>query len=61
MEKPDQIEVESKDSDRLKLSINGQNIFDWFKQKFQELKWATNYYKRPSIKPEEGKSKGIKK
>lgn len=51
---------ENKNSDRLKLSINGQNILDWFKHKYQEVKQATNYYKRPSIKPEEGKSKGIK-
>jgi hypothetical protein len=38
---------ESKDSDRLKLSINGQNILDWFKQKYQEVKQATNYYNTP--------------
>lgn len=55
-----QLFKESKDSDRLKLSINGQNIIDWFKQKYQEAKQATNYYKRPSIKPEEGKNKGFK-
>lgn len=37
----------------LKLSINGQNIIDRFKHKSQEVKRTTNYYKRPSIKPEE--------
>jgi len=55
-----QLFKESKDSDRLKLTINGQNILDWFKQKYQEVKQATNYYKRPSIKSEEGKNKGLK-
>lgn len=55
-----QLFKESKNSDRLKLSINGQNIIDWFKQKFQEVKQASNYYKRPSIKPEEGENKGFK-
>lgn len=40
-----QIFKEGKDSDKLKLSINGQNIIDWFKQKYQELK------QRPHIKP----------
>lgn len=55
-----QIFKDGKDSDKLKLSINGQNIIDWFKQKYQELKQATNHYKRPIIKQEEGKNKGIK-
>jgi hypothetical protein len=45
---------------KLRLNINCQNTLDWFKQKYQEVKQATNYYKRPSIKPEEGKNKGIK-
>lgn len=40
----------------LKLSINGQNIIDRFKQKYQEVKQTTNCYKRPSIKPEEEKN-----
>jgi hypothetical protein len=44
-----QIFKESKDSDRLKLSINGQNIIDWFKQKYQEQKQATNYLKDPLL------------
>ncbi|GHV51651.1 mobilization protein BmpH [Bacteroidia bacterium] len=58
-----QLFKESKDSDRLKLSINGQNILDWFKQKYQELKQSAGYYQRPTIKPEEGKSesKGFKR
>ncbi|MCC8197172.1 MAG: hypothetical protein LIP06_00960 [Tannerellaceae bacterium] len=56
-----QLFKESKDSDKLKLSINGQNIIDWFKQKYQELKQATSYYKRPTIKSEVEKNKGIKR
>jgi len=27
--------------DKLKLSINGQNILNWFKQKFKELQKTT--------------------
>ena len=55
-----QLFKEGKGSDRLKLSINGQNIIDWFKQKYQEVVQTASYYKRPNIKPEEGKSKGVK-
>ena len=44
-----QLFKESKDSDRLKLSINGQNIIDWFKQKYQEVRQMV----RPHIKPAE--------
>lgn len=55
-----QLFKECKDSDRLKLSINGQNIIDWFKQKYQEVKQAANYYKRPIVKSEMGKNKGLK-
>ena len=32
-----QLFKESRESDRLKLSINGQNIIDWFKQEYQEF------------------------
>lgn len=46
-----------KNSDRLKLSINGKNIIDWFKEKYQEMKQIV----RPSIKPAENKSKGIRR
>jgi hypothetical protein len=40
--------------DKLKLSINGKNILDWFRLKFQELKQSV----RTIQKPEKGK--GIK-
>jgi hypothetical protein len=44
--------------DKFRLSLNGQNIIDWFKRKYQELKQPA----RPHIKPPEtGKSKGIKR
>ncbi len=55
-----QLFKENKNSDRLKLSINGQNILDWFRQKYQELKQSTSYFQKTTIKPEEGKNKGIK-
>jgi hypothetical protein len=35
-------------------------ITDWFKQKYQEVKQAANYHRRPIIKPEVGKKKGFK-
>lgn len=41
---------------KLKLSINGKNILDWFKQKYQEIKQAV----RPHIKPPKNKGKGIR-
>lgn len=50
-----QLFKESKDSDRLKLTINGKNILDWFKEKYQELKQVV----RSNVKPEIKKSKGI--
>lgn len=37
--------------DKLKLSINGKNILDWFRQKFQELSQSV----RITQKPEKGK------
>jgi hypothetical protein len=55
------IEKDPDNPGKLRLSLNGQNILDWFKQKYQEVKQATNYYKRPGIKSEEGKGKGIKR
>ncbi|WP_185154847.1 hypothetical protein [Dysgonomonas sp. 25] len=42
-----QLFKESKDSDRLKLSINGQNIIDWFREQFSKLRQTI----RPHIKP----------
>jgi hypothetical protein len=56
-----EIVKEQNTPNKLFLYLNEQNITDWFKQKYQEMKQATNYYKRPSIKPEEGKSKGFKR
>lgn len=49
-----QLFKESKDSDRLKLTINGKNILDWFKQKYQELKQTV----KPRIKPTQPTQKG---
>ena len=41
---------------KYRLSINGQNIIDWFKQKYQKIKQAV----RPHIRPIQ-RSKGIKR
>ena len=42
-----QLFKESKDSDRLKLSLNGQNIIHWFKEQFDKIQQAI----KPHIKP----------
>ena len=56
-----QLFKESKDSDRLKLSINGQNIIDWFKEKYQEVKQTIKPYIKPPTKPKVGQNKGFKR
>lgn len=53
-----QLFKESKDSDRLKLSINGQNIIDWFKQKYQEIRQTIKPHIKP-IPPTPKKGRGI--
>lgn len=47
------IEKDPDNSDKLRLSLNGQNILDWFKQKYQEVKQTI----RPHIKPVQPKQK----
>ncbi|MCD7972028.1 MAG: plasmid recombination protein [Candidatus Azobacteroides sp.] len=42
-----QLFKESKNSERLKLSINGHNIIEWFKEQFVKLRQTV----RPNIKP----------
>lgn len=53
-----QLFKEQDNPDKFRLSLNGQNIIEWFRQKFQEVKRTT----RPHIKPPEpGKSKGFRR
>ncbi len=56
-----QLFKESKDSDRLKLTINGRNIFDWFKQKYQEFKQFARPHIKPPKKDEVNQGKGVKR
>lgn len=56
-----QIFKEQNAHDKYRLSLNGQNIIDWFSMKYQEVKRATSHYTRPNIKPEMNKSKGVKR
>ena len=56
-----QLFKESKDSDRLKLTINGKNIFDWFKQKYQEFKQFARPHIKPPKKDEVNQGKGVKR
>ncbi len=53
-----QLLKESKDSNRLKLSINGQNILDWFKQQFDKIQHAIKPHIKP-IPPTPKKGRGI--
>ena len=53
-----QLFKESKDSDKLKLSINGQNIIDWFNEQFGKLRQAIRPHIKP-IPPAEKKGRGI--
>jgi predicted nuclease with TOPRIM domain len=49
------IERESENSNRLRLSLNGMNILDWFGQKYHEFQRKIDFNKKPETK----KSKGI--
>jgi len=55
-----QLFKEGKDSDRLKLSINGQNILDWFKEQFGKLRQTIRPHINPPTKSEMIQNKGIK-
>lgn len=56
-----QIFKEQDNPDRFRLSLNKQNILDWFKQKYQELKQVIRPHIKPPAKPEISKNKGIKR
>jgi hypothetical protein len=51
---------EPDDPKKLRLSINGQNIIDWFREQFNKLKQVIRPYIRPTIiQPQQGKGRGI--
>ena len=52
------IEKEPDNPGKLHLSLNGQNVIDWFKQKYQEVKQAIKPHIRP-IAPKEKRGRGI--
>jgi hypothetical protein len=56
-----QLFKERDNPDKFRISLNGQNILDWFKQKYQELKQVVRPHIRPAVKPEINKPKGIKR
>lgn len=56
-----QIFKEQGSPDKFRLSLNGQNILDWFKQKYQEIKQTIRPHIKPPAKPEVGKNKGFKR
>ncbi len=51
---------EQDNPDKFRLSLNGQNILDWFKRKYQEIKQTIRPHIKPPAKPEVGKNKGFK-
>lgn len=53
-----QLFKENKDSDRLKLSINGTNIIDWFKEQFGKLRQTIKPHIKP-VPPTPKKGRGI--
>ncbi|MCC8088905.1 MAG: plasmid recombination protein [Rikenellaceae bacterium] len=53
-----QLFKEGKDSDKLKLSINGQNIIDWFKEQFDKLRQTIKSHIKPT-QPTQKKGRGV--
>lgn len=50
-----QLFKERDNPNKFRLSLNGQNILDWFRQKYQELKQVIRPHIKPPTKPEVGK------
>jgi hypothetical protein len=50
----------SEKPNKLHLTLNEQNIIDWFRQKHQEIKRVIRPHIKPPVKPEMGK-KGFKR
>jgi len=50
------IEPEHDTPNKLRLSLNGQNILDWFKEQFKKL---SQTIRRPIIQPKQGRGRGI--
>jgi len=53
-----QLYKEHNKPDKLHLSLNGQNIIDWFKEQYVKLKQAVRPHIKP-IAPKEKKGRGI--
>lgn len=56
-----QIFKEQDNPNKFRLSLNGQNILDWFKQKYQDMKQVIRPHIKPPAKSEVGKNKGFKR
>ncbi len=52
---------EQDNPNKFRLSLNGQNIIDWFKQKYQEINQVIRPHIKPPAKPEVVKNKGFKR
>ncbi len=56
-----QLFKERDNPDKFRLSLNGQNILNWFKQKYQEVKQTIRPHIKSPAKPEVGKYKGLER
>lgn len=56
-----QLFKEQDNPNKFRLSLNGQNILDWFRQKYQEVKQAIRPHIKPPAKLEVVKNKSFKR
>jgi hypothetical protein len=55
------IEKEPDNPNKLRLNLNGMNILDWFRQKYQEFQKSIDIHVKPKYETElQNKNKGIK-
>ncbi|MDR0748428.1 MAG: hypothetical protein LBF62_02510 [Tannerellaceae bacterium] len=52
------IEKEPDNPGKLRLSLNGQNIIDWFKEQFNKLKQAARLHIKPVL-PKQKNGRGM--
>ncbi|KAA6317012.1 hypothetical protein EZS27_032769 [termite gut metagenome] len=55
-----EVEKEPDNPNKLRLNLNGVNILDWFRQKYQEFQKAIGIHIKPKKDAELAQNKGIK-
>jgi hypothetical protein len=56
-----QLFKERDNPEKFRLFLNGQNLLDWFKQKYQEVKPVIRPHIKPPTKLQVDKNKGFKR